>query len=352
VIPGLEYGVLAAAILAERWGLPGASTTAARALTDKLELRAAASTGGLRNPEWTQVRSPRDVRQFAQGGPLVLKPANRQASLGVQMLRAGDDIEAAWAFTVGARDDMLLPDRQLNWRYIAERQLTGREYSAEALVRRGTIIFTNVTGKIIADGRYPVEVGHVVPADLPGPVRERFAQAMARLVAAVGFDTGILHAEWMLDEQGPALIECAARMPGDSIGLLIDAAYGGSLVRSMVALLAGQEPAPPRAAAMAAAIRFITAQPGEVAAVSGLETAQRAFGVVRACVTVAPGDRVGELRSSWDRVGEVLAVGLDPAEAGARAAQSAAAIRVSVRDGASGAVAWRSRAISGALQPN
>ena len=56
--------------------------------------------------------------------------------------------------------------------------------------------------------------------------------------------------------------------------------------------------------------------------------AEQLLGVLRAAVTVAPGDQVAELHSSWDRVGEVMALGPGPAEAEAYAADAAAAIDV------------------------
>jgi biotin carboxylase len=333
VLPGLEYAVAGAAALAERWGLPGAGTSAAAALTDKLNLRAAARAGGLRNPEWAEVFGPHDVRVFAAGGPVVLKPANRHASLGVQLLDGDADIDEAWKLTVSARDDMMLPDAELHWRYLAERRLRGDEYSAEVLVRDGEILFGNVTAKVTAGGRYPVELGHVVPAELPARIRTQFTTAMADLVAATGFGTGILHAEWMLDDQGPVLIECAARVPGDSIVFLIDAAYGGDLITAMVSLLAGRTPALPQAATMAAAIRFVTADPGTVDAVTGVDEARDLPGTLSVSVTVAPGDNVAQLHSSWDRIGAVMTIGRNAQEAQVRAAEAVAAIRVTVRPG-------------------
>jgi hypothetical protein len=167
VLPALEYGVPGAAALAERWGLPGGSVRASRCLTDKLRLREAAAAAGLRNPEWREVFGPRDVADFARGRPVVLKPANRHASLGVQLLSPDDDLAAAWEATAAARDELLLPNRDLPGRYIAERRVDGDEYSVEALVREGEILFLNVTAKRTAAGRHPVELGHVVPADLP-----------------------------------------------------------------------------------------------------------------------------------------------------------------------------------------
>ncbi|MGF7235765.1 MAG: ATP-grasp domain-containing protein [Frankia sp.] len=329
VLPGVEYAVVGAAALADRWGLPGASPAAAALLTDKLRLRGAAQAGGLRNPEWIQVHSVGDVRDFAAGGPVVLKPANRHASLGVQLLGPDDDLAAAWETTVGARDAMMLPDHDLDWRYLAERIVVGHEYSVEALVQKGTVRFANVTDKLTAGGRYPVELGHVVPAALPLARQESLREATARLVDAVGFGDGILHAEWMVDDEPePVLIECAARIPGDSIVDLIDLSYGFRLVRAMTSILSGLEPELPDRAHRASTIRFLSAPAGRVTAVTGLEEARAVRGVVGVTTSVALGDSVGALRSSWDRVGHVIATGPDPQAAAERATTAAERVAV------------------------
>ncbi|MFJ3303924.1 ATP-grasp domain-containing protein [Streptomyces sp. NPDC086549] len=328
VLAGLEYGVHGAAVLAERWGLPGASSAAAAALTDKLRLREAARAAGLRNPDWTEVHGPGDVKQFAGDGSVVLKPANRHASLGVQLLEPGDDLDAAWELTVSAQDTLMLPDRDLAWRYMAERRVYGHEYSVEALVREGEIVFVNVTDKLTAPGRHPVELGHVVPAGLTEPVRESFVEAMNGLVGAIGYGTGILHAEWILNEDGPVLIECAGRVPGDSITFLLDAAYGGNVIRSLVTLLGGGTPRLTTEPPMSAAIRFLTATPGTVTEVTGVDDAQAVPGVLKASLLVSPGDRVGELHSSWDRVGEIMVLGPDSSSAQAGAEEAASLVRI------------------------
>jgi biotin carboxylase len=328
VLPGQEYGVPGAAALADKLGLRGATPAAAAALTDKLLMREAAQAGGVLVPQWREVRGPADVARFAAGGPVVLKPANRQGSLGVQLLPPGSDIEAAWAVTTAERDTVMLPDRELAWRYIAERLVRGHEYSAEALVADGEIVFLNVTDKLTAGGRHPVELGHVVPAPVDPALREELAASMRRLVGALAFATGILHAEWMATADGLVFIECAGRIPGDSLVELIDLAYGSSLIRAMVAVLCGEPPDVPAAAARASAIRFVTAAPGVITGIDGVAAAAGLPGVTMAEVSATVGDQVSELRSSWDRIGEVIAVGATPAQAAARAAAASAAIRV------------------------
>ncbi|MEU9438572.1 ATP-grasp domain-containing protein [Streptomyces sp. NPDC048252] len=330
VVPGLEYAVPATAALAEKLGLPGATETAAQALRDKVRLREVSGAGGVRNPRWREVHGPADILEFAGDGPVVVKPANRQASVGVQLLDSVDAATAAqaWQRTSSATEYEQVPDRQLAWRFLAEERLRGPEYSVEALVRQGEIIFENVTAKTVVQGPYPVELGHLLPAPLDQDTQAAFETAMRALVAAIGFRTGILHAEWILTESGPTLVECAGRCPGDYLIDLIDLAYGTRIRLTLIDLLAGRPVTLPRSARQTSAIRFLAAEPGTVTEVAGVATAQGLPGVQVAEVDVEAGQEVRPWASSWDRAGHVIATGPDADTTRQRALDADAAIRI------------------------
>ncbi len=330
VLPGLEYGVLGAAILAERWNLLGAGVGAARILTDKIELRKATQAAGMPAPHWAELRNAQQLADFADHAAVVLKPANRHASLGVQRLESNCDYPKAWAKTVAAQDDLLLPGTPLNWRYLAEQTLQGPEYSVEALVDHGEVIFQNITAKDAAGGLHPVELGHTVPADISPDLANSFHTAMQDLILAVNFHTGVLHAEWIVTSSGPVLIECAARIPGDSIVFLIDAAYGGDLISSMLRLLSGEKPMLPARPALASAICFLTGSPGQIKEIHGLAQVQNHPQVLRATMHLKVGDEIHSLESSWDRVGEVLTIAQTPSQAQELATQLCASIQIIV----------------------
>ncbi|MEU6671564.1 ATP-grasp domain-containing protein [Streptomyces sp. NPDC046727] len=333
VVPGLEYGVVAAAAIAERLGLPGASPRAAATLRDKSALREVTAAAGVRNPRWREIRSAADIVEFAGAGPVVVKPADRQGSVGVQLLDAVDpDIaRQAWQAVVGADEPGKIPDRPMRWRYLAEERLTGAEFSAEALVSGGSVVFLNITEKFVIPGRHPVEAGHLLPAALGDDEQAEFDKGMRMLVAATGFDTGILHAEWMRTEQGLTLIECAGRCPGDRITDLIDQAYGTSLRNCLIDLLSGRPAQLPGPAGETVTIQFLAAEPGVVEDVHGVEEARALPGVGAVHVSAGPGDTARAWSSSWDRSGFVVASGAGRAEALGRAEAARAAIRIETR---------------------
>lgn len=333
VIPAVEYGVVAAAALAEAWQLPGAGVRAARIFRDKVLLREHADAAGLPQPRWRVATGPDDVASFQSAyGRCVLKPAGRQASVGVQVLSGHDDPVAAWSRTVRVQEPRQRARRAGPLRHLVEEYLPGPEVSVECLVERGDVVFANVTAKRVHSGPWPVELSHVVPAGLPSAVTARLTELTACLAATAGFGTGVLHAEWILvDGRRPHLVECAARLPGDSIDELIDLAYGGSIAADLVALLGGHGIAGRGTASQSAAIRFLTCRAGVVEEVCGVDLAERSDGVRRIAVSAAVGATVAPLTSSWDRIGHVIATAPTGSDAADRAARAAALISVRTR---------------------
>lgn len=133
VLPGLEYAVQAAANAAHALELPGAGPDAATALRDKLRLRRLTAERGMPAPAFAEVAGPQDIRAFQVAGRRsVLKPANRQASLGVILLEPGDDADAAWQACTEADEGPQVARRKMTWRYLIEERLDGQEISVEA----------------------------------------------------------------------------------------------------------------------------------------------------------------------------------------------------------------------------
>ncbi len=361
VLPAVEYAVVTAAAVASALGLPGAGTEAGRTLRDKGRLRVMAGRAGIAQPRWSEVGSAVQVqhRWADHGGQCVLKPANRQASLGVVLLGPDSDVEAAWRHTVAADEPLLRARHAVPARFLVEERLHGPEVSVESLVSGGVVGFCNVTAKQVLAGAFPVELGHRVPAALGAPVHERLIRSVEQLVEATGFGSGVLHSEWILvDGEHPHLIECAGRLPGDCIDLLVDLAHGGSLVRSWVEVLRGgppvllpglrssalraatadrtagnpdlpaEQPQPNTPPSGAAAIRFLTPTAGRVRTVTGLERARAVPGVTEVRITVVEGDMIAATTNSWQRAGHVIATASDAQQAAELARQGCEAIQI------------------------
>ncbi|MGW1541292.1 ATP-grasp domain-containing protein [Streptomyces sp. NPDC002309] len=339
IAPAVEYATPFAARLAERYGLPGAGLGAAELLRDKSLLRRVTRAAGVPNPASQAVDSPQEVRAFmtAHPGPAILKPADRAGSLAAYILRSVDEIDTAWAQCVAECRTLDVavsgPDRPAEVRMLVERFVQGREFSVELLVSAGRTLFANVTETELYPGPRPVERGHVAPADIPEELETRLREQTEAVVRAVGFDTGLVCCEWIVEAGAPYLVECAGRLPGDRMVDLIEWAYDTELFRAFWSVHKGEIPTPPlpRRARRFAAVRFLHTGPGVVESVGGLKEAYAVPDVIHCGFMVEPGTRVYELRHSMDCAAFAISCAATPGEAVSRAEEAVGRMRVTMR---------------------
>jgi biotin carboxylase len=334
IVPILEYGVPFAARLAERYRVVGAGYGAARLLRNKHLLREVTGAAGIANPESQVVSGPADVVAFMTdlGGPVVLKPANRQATVGTKILHSPAEVARAWTECIDQDEGVFVPDRPMPLQMLAERFVSGDEFSVEMMFQHGRPAFGAVTRKFLFPGRYPVEQGHLHPADIDADLTERLLADTVAVLEAVGMDSGFVHCEWIVDGRQPYLVECAGRMAGGGVIELIEIAWQYDVVGQFYAMMRGRPltQTPPAAAARYAAVWMAAATAGEVESVDGVADAEESPGVHH-CITAPVGDSVRELRSSWDRVGSVVAHGETPGEALANSRRALGRITFKIR---------------------
>jgi biotin carboxylase len=331
ILPVSDYGVPFTARLAERYGVRGAGYGAARALRDKHLLRRITGSAGIANPESVPVTGPAEAGAFmaAIGGPIVLKPANRQAAIGTRIVSEPGEVDAAWLECTDQQEGNFLPDRPLPLRMLAERYVRGEEFSVEMMFRSGHMVFGGVTRTLLFDGPRPVEQGHLYPADISAELTERLLADTVRVLDAVGLDSGWTHCEWRVEDGVPYLMECAGRMAGGGIIELISIASGYDANGAFLDMMLGRDLTPPPATERYAAVWMGAVPPGEVSSIDGGEEARAVPGVRGCSIGVKVGEQAPPLRSSHDRVITVEAEG--PTAGQALAAAQAAMDLISVK---------------------
>ncbi|WP_405587769.1 MFS transporter [Streptomyces sp. NBC_01190] len=226
-----ESFVETAGVLAERFGLPGPGAEAARICRDKNRQRRAAP---FLAPRWTELTADTAPdEEFWHTFPAVLKPTGRMCSSGVQHIA---DLSALRRH---------LPDYPADEALLLEERISGPEFSVESLVHEGRIVWAGITAKRTNehDTRFFTETGHMSPAADLDPRDERaLLSANTDLLAAVGFGSGITHAEYRLAGDRVVLMEIAARLPGDAITRLWHLALGTPLEPAVVDLALGRRP--------------------------------------------------------------------------------------------------------------
>lgn len=314
IVTQTEAAQLVAGHLTDVLGIPGTSERCARLLHDKSAMRALLNEQGIGPVPYAVNPTHAQLREFVTShGASIVKPTTGSGSLGVRRVESVEDVDAVWAWcrSFGLSE------------FQVEKLLTGPELSVESFSRSGRHTIIAVTAKDTDHGT--VELGHVVPAPLADDQLDRIRELTTRLLDAVGLEDGPSHTEIILTDEGPRIVESHTRRGGDHINGLVRMVYGVDMEEATYRLVGHGEPLdghlhPARGAA---AIRFLTASPGVVTSVTGVDAARAVDGVEEVSVSVEAGSVVPELRWSDDRCGHVI-VRADDADTAVRLARKVA----------------------------
>jgi len=226
--------------------------------------------------------------------PLIAKPSDAFSSRGVVKVNSFSDIREAEEETRSYSSDSTL---------IVEEYLEGREFSVECITYKGITTVVQVTEKFITPYPYTVEMAHLQPARISDWEREEIEALLREAILAIGIDNSASHAEVMLTEKGPLMIEIGARLGGDFISShLTKASTGVSMDKSAIQIALGLKPDLSKKCNQYAMLKYIELGIGQqVGKVSPFVDLQDLEGFVFAYCFVKEGDIIPAIKHSAQR---------------------------------------------------
>ncbi|MFF3648321.1 ATP-grasp domain-containing protein [Streptomyces sp. NPDC002181] len=308
IAPCFELFTPLAALLAERTGLPGNDPRLARAARNKILMGEAFAAAGIPAPRWALAHdgagAHRAAREHGLGWPLVVKPAEQGGSWGVSVVDGpeglADAVGAARQYAYARPHGLELDTRVLLQEYVP-----GEEYSCDTVVANGVAYPLPVVAKDTTDGRYRIETGHTCPSGLPAALVRTVQHTAARAALAVGVRNGIAHTEVKIPPgaRTPYVIETGARLPGDNLCEIVEAATGVSEAVAQLQAVLGLVPDTVPSRTDAASIRFLLPEHGGVLR----EAVVPDLPGTHSEVHLRPGDVVPEPADSTCRIAHVVA---------------------------------------------
>jgi biotin carboxylase len=255
----------------------------------------------------------------------VIKPLRLAASRGV--IRA-DDVSSLGAAM--RRLDALLASDDVGasgeWRHagLAEAFVPGREVAVEGLLEDGRLWMLALFDKPDPmDGPFFEETIYVTPSRLPDRVQAAIADLTGRAATALGLTRGPVHAELRVTDEGPVLIEIAARPIGGLCSRALrftggDAAHAGRATASLEELVLrsalGMETAHLKPESGASGVMMLPIpRAGVLERIEGAEDAARVPGIEQVVLTAHPGEALVPFPEGSRYPGFLFARGADPA---------------------------------------
>jgi biotin carboxylase len=306
-----------AAAIAERLGLRANPPAAAAAARNKHEMRQCLAAAGVPVPRFRRLPLAEDPMLAARGVgfPCVLKPLALSASRGVIRANTVDQFVAAFhrIRALLARDDVHVTGDAAE-ALLAEQYVPGLEVAVEGLLSGGTLAVLALFDKPDPlEGPYFEETLYVTPSRLPDAVQRAITATTARACQALGLTEGPVHAELRVNDDGPWVIEVAARSIGGLCSRTLRFGTGMSLEELILRHALGWPIETLERERRAAGVMMIPIRKrGRFHRALGVEAASRVPGVEDVTITVHPGQELVPLPEGWQYLGFIFARDASP----------------------------------------
>lgn len=313
---GTDFSYTVARV-AEALDLPGLSPQVAYRATNKAEMRLVLKAHGVSSPGFTILQddsSPDDAIRDLRF-PLVVKPVDNMGARGIRRIDTRQEYRQA------------IEDAGQHSRcgtVIVEEYIPGSEFSIDALVVHGEVIYTGIADRHIFFPPYFVEMGHTIPTAVDGEILKSVKATFEAAVHAIGIDNGAAKGDVKWDGKRAVIGEVAARLSGGYMsGWTYPYCSGVELTGAALRQAVGEPPdgLTPVLDRVSAERAFISI-PGIVESVECIEEAKETAGIKELFIRVGPGNSIDFPTNNVEKCGNFIAVA-DTRKEAVRAAEEA-----------------------------
>ena len=208
-----DYGVLTAAYIARKMGLPGLKYEVAKLIKNKYQVRKCLYENHVDDTEQAyEVHRDTNIEELANKiiYPVMVKPCDGSGSRGASRVDKAEDLKEACKYAMNG---------SITDRAEIETFIIGKEYGAETLVVNGEVHVLGIMQKWMTKPPYYAELGHSIPTDLKKEVEHKAKRCVENAVKALGVNFGSVNMDMLITEDGKVyIIDIGARMGGNMIG--------------------------------------------------------------------------------------------------------------------------------------
>lgn len=215
VIAGQEPGVPLADRLSELLGLPSNGSALSPARRNKYEMIETLRANDIRCAEQFKADNAEEILAWVREThclPCVVKPLSSASTDGVVICHNEDEVLAAARQVLASRDIFGLANREV----LVQSYLDGVEYIVDTVSAYGRHYVCGIwryEKRLISGGKNIYDKDILVAEDAPEVAP--LIHYIHSVLDALGIEFGPCHAEVMLTQAGPALVEVGARLNGN-----------------------------------------------------------------------------------------------------------------------------------------
>lgn len=271
--------------------------------TNKYEMIEAFYKNNVAAPFYKKIKNIDEIQHIEFPFPLIVKPVDGSGSRGINLVENEEcllrAIENSLSFS-GCGEVLI------------EEYLEGPEVSVELLIQNGKPEVLQVTDKITTGAPKFIEMGHMQPSSLPEQTVYAIKKLACNAAMAIGLDNCAGHAEIIVTNEGPKMVEIGGRLGADFITTdLLPTSTKVDLVMYEINKALGHPVKfeRPKEDGVPVAVRFIPSRDGILLDVKNINNAQQISDVRELKITANIGEKFENSGCNNDRIGYVIATG-------------------------------------------
>lgn len=260
------------ALVADKLKLPGISLRSAKLVSNKISMKEQFVRHGIPTPKFDVINTKDDFfkKVKEKNFPLVLKPSDGRGARGVLFIDENTDISFAWNHSI---------QNSNNKKLLLEEFIEGDQLSVEGIFLDGkyhSIAFADRNyNNLQLTKPFIVENGGVIPSKHEDKILNEISKVIENAAHSLEINTGTVKADIVLSENGPMIIEIAARLSGNYLATHhIPMAYGIDIVSAAINMALGikiKEDSLQAKKRNYLCARFFFPQPGTIKSIKGIE---------------------------------------------------------------------------------
>jgi biotin carboxylase len=304
--------------IAASLGLPHNPPEAARFSRRKDLSRRALAEGSVRIPGFRLLDLDRPIDPQLDGFPLpgVIKPLVLSASRGVIRVNTRAEARAACARIGNILAGEALADEFALRHLLLETFVPGPEVALEGLLQQGRLTVLAIFDKPEPlEGPFFEETYYITPSRHGSQVQQHLVECTRAACAALGLREGPVHAELRIHEDGPVIMEVAARTIGGECARLLSFGTGRTLEELVILHATGRPLQLEHLTGAAGVLMLPIPGSGILRRIEGIRSARAVPGITEVLVTIRDGYELVPLPEGGSYLGFIFAQCHTPDEA-------------------------------------
>jgi len=291
-------------------GLPGISEETAIIATDKSLMRKVFHEKGIPSPNFVSAEELDEAEEKVSSlkWPLVIKPVDQAGSRGVFKLEDKNDLRKYFAISKG---------KARCGRVVIDEFIEGIDSTVDAITVGGITHVLGISDKVKIHSPNIIAMDVAFPPAYSKEKVKEVEELIKKMLKAVGLNRGASHTEVFVTDEGPKVIEFAARSGGGLIPSdILPHLCGFNFIDTLISMALGEDvEIKPVKSQNGVDLRFFASPPGRLKKIRGVGEALKIKGVHKLDFSIKEGEEVKPLTETTDRIGYVITYGKTRQEA-------------------------------------